>query len=108
MLMFYNVGLWVSVLRISSLKFERAFVGHRFDQDTPIAETVRGYTSDVDGKNQLTSLNLRCKRFMMSFKLATNATLECLSAGHDSVRVSLCRDYRVKFLFIMYRPCNAK
>ena len=77
--------------------FERAFVGHRFDQDTPIAETVRGYTSDVDGKNQLTSLNLRCKRFMMSFKLATYATMECLPAGHDSVRVSLCRDYRVKF-----------
>ena len=76
--------------------FERAFVGHRFDQDTPIAETVRGYTSDVDGKNQLTSLNLRCKRFMMSFKLATYATLECLPAGHDSVRVKFylsCTDH---------------
>ena len=48
MLMFCSVGLWVSVLRLSSLMFERAFVGHRFDQDIPIAETVRGYTSDID------------------------------------------------------------
>ena len=48
MLMFCSVGLLVSVLRLSSLMFERAFVGHRFDQDTPIAETVRGYTSDID------------------------------------------------------------
>ena len=29
--------------------FERTFVGHRFDEDTPIAETVRGSTSEVDG-----------------------------------------------------------
>ena len=76
--------------------FERAFVGHRFDQDTPIAETVRGYTSDVDGKNQLTSLNLRCKRFMMSFKLASYVTSLCLPAGHGDVRVSLCRDRRIE------------
>ena len=48
MLMFCSVGLWVSVLRLSSLMSERAFVGHRFDQDAPIAETVRGYTSDID------------------------------------------------------------
>ena len=52
MLMFRvcSVGssLLVSVLRLSSLMFERAFVGHRFDQDTPISETVRGYTSDID------------------------------------------------------------
>jgi hypothetical protein len=26
--------------------FERAFVGHRFDEDTPIAETVRGISID--------------------------------------------------------------
>ena len=30
--------------------FERAFVlGHRFDKDTPIAETVRGSTFEVNG-----------------------------------------------------------
>ena len=29
--------------------FERAFVGHRFDKETPIAETVRGSKSEVDG-----------------------------------------------------------
>ena len=68
-------------------------VGHRFDQDTPIAETVRGYTSD--GINQLICLNLRCKRFMMSFKLASYVTSLCLPAGHGDVRVSLCRDRRI-------------
>jgi hypothetical protein len=31
------------------LKFERVFVGHRFDKDTPIAETVRRSISEVDG-----------------------------------------------------------
>ena len=46
MLMFCNVGLFVSLLRLSNLMFERAFVGHRSDQVTPIAETVRVYTSD--------------------------------------------------------------
>ena len=29
--------------------FERTFVGHRFDEDTPIAETVSAFTSEVDG-----------------------------------------------------------
>ena len=28
--------------------FEHVFVGHRFDEETPIAETVRGPTSEVD------------------------------------------------------------
>ena len=43
MLMFCNVGLLVRLLK---LMFERGFVGHRFDEDTPIAETVRGSTSE--------------------------------------------------------------
>ena len=51
MLMFCSVGLIVSLLRLSNLMFERAFSGHRFDQDTPIAETMRRYTFDVDGIN---------------------------------------------------------
>ena len=48
MLMFCNVGLFV--FRTASLKliFERGFVGHRFDEDTPISETVRGSMSEVD------------------------------------------------------------
>ena len=29
--------------------FERAFVGHRFDEDTPIAETVSGSMSEQYG-----------------------------------------------------------
>ena len=55
MLMFCNVGLLVFLIlrpvvvsRRLKLMFERAFVGHRFDNDTPIAETVRGSTSEVD------------------------------------------------------------
>ena len=39
---------WSSVLCLLKLMFERAFVGHRFDEDTPIAETVRGSMSQVD------------------------------------------------------------
>ena len=49
MLMFCNVDSLV--FRTPSLKliFEHGFVGHRFDEDTPIAETVRGSKSEVDG-----------------------------------------------------------
>ena len=54
-LMFCNVGLLVFLIlrpvvvsRLLKLMLERAFVGHRFDNDTPIAETVRGSTSEVD------------------------------------------------------------
>jgi hypothetical protein len=48
MLMFCNVGLFV--FRTASLKlmFEFGFVGHRFDENTSIAETVSGSTSEVD------------------------------------------------------------
>ena len=49
--------------------------------------------------NQLTCLNIRCKCFMMSFKLATYATLECLPAGHGNVRVSFGRYRRIKIYF---------
>ena len=49
MLMFCNVGLLVFCTAPLKLMFERAFVGHRFDKETPIAETVRGFTSEVDG-----------------------------------------------------------
>ena len=42
MLMFCNVNVyWSFVLRLLKLMLERAFVGHRFDKETPIAETVR-------------------------------------------------------------------
>ena len=87
---------WSPYCVFSSIKFARAFVGHRFDQDTLVAEAVRGYTPDVDRVNHLTCLNLRCKRFMMSFKLAMYATSECLPAGQGIVCVSLCRDRRIK------------
>ena len=40
---------WSSVLHLLKLMFERAFIGHRFDEDTPIAETVCGSMSQVDG-----------------------------------------------------------
>ena len=45
--MFCNVGLLV--FRTASLKPMLALVGHRFDVDTPIAETVREFMSEVDG-----------------------------------------------------------
>ena len=48
MLMFCNVGFKL-LLRLLELMSEPAFVGHRFDKDTPIAETVRGSISEVDG-----------------------------------------------------------
>ena len=91
--------------------FDRAaIVGHRFDKDTPISETVRGFTSEVDGITSLTCLALRCKRFMMSFKLATYATSECLLAGHGSVCFSfMSRSPFIKCtICILHSPCNAK
>ena len=88
-------------LRTASFE-SNAFVGHRFDQDIPIAETVRGYTSDIDSIRWLSCLNFRCKRFMMSFKLATYVTSACLPAGHGNVCVSLRRDHRVK----IYLSCT--
>jgi hypothetical protein len=48
--MFCNVGLLV--FRSASFEAKRLnvrFLGHRFDKDTPIAETVRGCMSEVDG-----------------------------------------------------------
>jgi hypothetical protein len=45
--MFCNVGLLV--FRTTSFEANIWFVGHRFDEDTPIAETVSGSTSEVDG-----------------------------------------------------------
>ena len=38
-----------SVRCLLKLMFKRGFVGHRFDEDTPIAETVRRSSSEVDG-----------------------------------------------------------
>lgn len=95
------------------LMFDRALcIGHRFDQDTPIAETVRGSMFEVDDGwcNQLTCLNLlRCKRFMMSFKLDTYDISECLPAGHGNVCVSLSLDRLAECaIFIPHSPCNAK
>ena len=52
--------------------------------------------------NLLTYLILRCKRFMMSFKLATYATSECLPAGHGNVCVSLCRNRGIKIYCMCY------
>ena len=102
---------WSSVLRLLKLMFERAFVGHRFDKETPIPEIVRGSTYEVDGI--MICLNLRCKRFMMSFKLATYATSECLPAGHGNVCVSFCVKIAVlRFIecavSLLHSPCNAK
>ena len=73
-----------SVLHLSKLMTGRALAGHRFDADTPIAETVRESISRW--YNLLTWLILRCKRFMMLFKLAMYATSECLPAGRGNVR----------------------
>ena len=72
-----------------------ALAGHRFDVDTPIAETVRGIYARGKWYNLLTCLILRCKRFMMSSKLATYATSECLPAGHGNVCVFFSRDLRI-------------
>ena len=47
--MFCNVRLLPTVLRLLKLNFERASVGHRFDKETPIAETVRRSISKRDG-----------------------------------------------------------
>ena len=44
--------MWVyysSVLHLSKLMLEHALAGHRFDVDTPIAETVRESMSEVNG-----------------------------------------------------------
>ena len=55
--------------------------------------------------NLLTCLNFRCKRFMMSFKLATYATSECLRAGHGNVCVFLFGRYRrIKTYWMFYYP----
>ena len=54
--------------------FERVLVGHCFDVDAPIAEIVPEFPSDVDGIiswHVHVYINLRCKYFMMSFKLAS-------------------------------------
>ena len=56
MLMSSNVGCF-SVLLFLKLISECGFVGHRFDEDTPIAETVSGSASEVDVINQLACLN---------------------------------------------------
>ena len=48
MLMFCNVGLLVFSYCVLKLMLT-AFIGHRFDEDTPIAETVRGSTSEAGG-----------------------------------------------------------
>ena len=95
MLMFCNVGFLIFCTAFFlKLMFDGAFVGHRFDEDTPIAETVSGWI--ISRYDQLTFLILRCKRFTMSFKLATYATWECLLAGHGNERVSGCRYRRIK------------
>ena len=62
MLMFCNVSTGLPFCVFLKLIFERAsfVLGHRFDKDTPIAETVRGCTmSEVYGRytNQLTLFN---------------------------------------------------
>ena len=57
--------------------------------------------------NQSTYLILRCKRFMMSFKLVTYATSECLLVGHGNVRVSACRDRRIIIYCHLYSSVHA-
>ena len=48
MLMFCNVGLFVFRTTSFEAKVECGFVGHRFDENTSIAETVSVSTSEVD------------------------------------------------------------
>ena len=52
MLMFCSASSFVFRLHLLNLMFDRAFrafLGHRFDKETPIAETVRKFLSDLDG-----------------------------------------------------------
>ena len=64
--------------------------------------------------NRLTCLNLRCKLFMMSFRLAMSVTSECLPAGHGNVCVSLgiriywvtCPDPEVHAMQSKPSPCT--
>ena len=99
MLMFCNVGLLV--FRLGTASFEatniwscgvcRSSFWHRYSNRWNCAWIYvwsRWY-------NQWTCLVLRCKRFMMSFKLAMYATSECLLAGRGNVSVSLLWDRRL-------------
>ena len=54
----------------------------------------------------LTFLNFRWKRFMMSLKLATYATSECLPAGHGNVCVFLC--VQIAVLNVLSLSCSVQ
>ena len=68
-------------------------IGHRFDPNTPISETVsatRGYFFPI-GVDNLD----RCKHSTMLSKLDMCATLACHLAGLGSVSVLLFRCYHL-------------
>jgi hypothetical protein len=55
------------------------FVGHRFDEDTPIAETVSGSTAEVDGADSH-SIQLR-HGTITRYGTTTTTTRDILSIG---------------------------
>jgi hypothetical protein len=63
-------------------------IGHRFDYDTPIEETVGNSRCLLFDKPLQTTI-LRCRPFMTLFKLAMFATSGCLPAGPGNVEYLL-------------------
>jgi len=61
------------------------YVGHRFDPDTPIEETVGGYIYNI---SRIYSDIVRCMPSTMLCKLGGFDTLACLHAMPGNVRIS--------------------
>ena len=109
MLMFCNVGSLV--FRSTSFEANDWACACRSSLWCGYSNSWNGAWIYARGKwyNLLTCIILRCKRFMMSSKLAMYATSECLPAGHGNVCVFFGRDLRIKiyWMFSYYYTVHA-